>query len=68
MKLNEAVCKNRKKIKSLINRGVKEMRGAAVTLAASSLCLWLGLSGAGLLLGLWLRTGLFAKSMMSPFL
>lgn len=43
----------------------------AVTLAASSLCLWVGLSGAGLLLllpGLWLKTGLFAKSLMSLFL
>ena len=45
-----------------------KLKWAAVTLAASSLCLWLGLSRAGLLLGLWLRTGLFAKSLMSLLL
>lgn len=38
------------------------------TLAASSLCLWLGLSGAGLLPGLWLMMGLLVKSLMSLLL
>lgn len=42
--------------------------GSTVTLAASSLCLWLGLSGAGPIPGLWLRTGLLAMSLMSALL
>lgn len=43
-------------------------QGLTSTLAASSLCLWLGLSGAGLLPGLWLMTGLLAKSLKSLLL